>query len=150
MTLLMVLLKLVIGVSLLVFKGDSLRFFSSQVNRATACTMQFSSSFKTLDQFLSQTEVPALIDFHAQWCTPCQMMQPVLEDLANLFEGRIRIATVDTDKAPVLSSKYKIEALPTLLLFHNGKVLERLVGFKSTEELEKVLNDSLNHLTSVI
>lgn len=76
------------------------------------------AAYKTFDEFLQQVEVPVLVDFYAQWCGPCQMMQPVLEDIANRFEGQAKIAKVDTDKSPNLGSKYQVEALPTLILFN--------------------------------
>ena len=74
---------------------------------------------------LEQLDVPVLVDFYAQWCGPCQMMQPVLEDLASRLDSVARVAKVDTDKSPRLASRYQVEALPTLILFHKGKVIER-------------------------
>lgn len=82
-------------------------------------------NFKNFDEMLEQLDVPVLVDFYAQWCGPCQMMQPVLEDLASRLDSVARVAKVDTDKSPRLASRYQVEALPTLILFHKGKVIER-------------------------
>ena len=76
--------------------------------------------FKNFDDMLSRIEVPVLVDFYAQWCGPCVMMQPVLETLASRLGEEARVAKVDTDKSPRLGSRYQIEALPTLVLFHKG------------------------------
>ena len=75
---------------------------------------------------LTRIEVPVLVDFYAQWCGPCVMMQPVLETLASRLGDEARVAKVDTDKSPRLGSRYQIEALPTLVLFHKGNVLKIL------------------------
>lgn len=76
-------------------------------------------------------------------CGPCQMMQPVLEDLASRLEDQARIAKVDTDKSPRLASRYQVEALPTLILFHKGKVIEKYIGYKSADELEQEIKKYL-------
>ena len=93
--------------------------------------------FKNFDEMLEQLDVPVLVDFYAQWCGPCVMMQPILEDVAGRLENEAKVAKVDTDKSPRLGAKYQVEALPTLILFYKGQVIERYVGYRSADDLEK-------------
>ena len=99
--------------------------------------MVTSRRFKNFDEMLEQLDVPVLVDFYAQWCGPCVMMQPVLEDVAGRLENEAKVAKVDTDKSPRLGAKYQVEALPTLILFYKGQVVERYVGYRSADDLEK-------------
>ena len=123
--------------------------------RTTTQLYSEAPQFKNFDDMLSRIEVPVLVDFYAQWCGPCVMMQPVLETLASRLGDEARVAKVDTDKSPRLGSRYQIEALPTLVLFHKGDIIlsisyvchriiyslgrevERYVGYRSAEELER-------------
>ena len=102
--------------------------------------------YKNFDDMLEQLDVPVLVDFYAQWCGPCKMMQPVLEDIAGRMEDRIKVAKVDTDKSPKLGAKYQVDALPTLILFNNGQVVERFIGYMTADELEYAVNGSLQRL----
>lgn len=95
------------------------------ITRKTALHSE-TPQFKNFDDMLTRIEVPVLVDFYAQWCGPCVMMQPVLETLASRLGDEARVAKVDTDKSPRLGSRYQIEALPTLVLFHKGNVLKIL------------------------
>ena len=76
------------------------------------------------------------------------MMQPVLEEVASLMEGVARVAKVDTEKSPKLAARYQIEALPTLVVFHKGEVVERLMGYRSADELEYEMKGILKRLDS--
>lgn len=100
-------------------------------------------AFKTFDEMLVELEVPVLVDFYAQWCGPCKMMVPVLEDIAGRMENDIKVAKVDTDKSPNLGHRYQVEALPTLILFNKGQVLDRYVGYMTADELEKAVKSTL-------
>lgn len=76
------------------------------------------------------------------------MMQPVLEEVASRMEGVARVAKVDTEKSPKLAARYQIEALPTLVVFHKGEVVERLMGYRSADELEYEMKGILKRLDS--
>jgi thioredoxin len=102
--------------------------------------------YKTFDEFLASVEVPVLVDFYAEWCGPCRMMKDVLEVVASRFDGVARIAKVDTDKSPKLGSKYQVEALPTLILFHKGEVIERFVGYHSADDLEVKMKAAMTRI----
>ena len=75
-------------------------------------------------------------------------MKPVLEDLAGRMEGVARVAKVDTDKSPKLAARYQIEALPTLILFHEGEAIERIMGYRSADDLEKDIRNALARLST--
>lgn len=104
--------------------------------------------FKNFDDMLGQLECPVLVDFYAQWCGPCKMMQPVLEDIAGRMEDEIKVAKVDTDKSPRLGGRYQVEALPTLILFNKGEVIERYIGYMTADELEKAVKKTLLRISS--
>ena len=104
--------------------------------------------FKNFDDMLSQLECPVLVDFYAQWCGPCKIMQPVLEDIAGRMDEKIKVAKVDTDRSPRLGAKYQVEALPTLILFNKGQVVERYIGYMTADELEQAVDTTLKRLAS--
>ena len=106
------------------------------VNKRCSSTLFAAPAYKNFDDMLSNEAKPILVDFYALWCGPCQMMQPVLEDVAGRLEGKALVAKVDTDKSPRLANKYQIEALPTLILFHKGQIVEKFMGYMTADELE--------------
>mmetsp|Transcript_10688 Transcript_10688/g.14736 ORF Transcript_10688/g.14736 Transcript_10688/m.14736 type:complete len:153 (+) Transcript_10688:2-460(+) len=112
-------------------------------------SIHFSKSalkYKTFDEFLGSITEPVLVDFYAEWCGPCKMMQPVLEDVASRLENVAKVAKVDTDKSPRLGSRYEVEALPTLILFHNGQVVERFIGYRTADVLESEIRQALTKI----
>jgi thioredoxin 1 len=86
---------------------------------------------------LINTDKPVLIDFWAEWCGPCRMIGPVVEELATEMEGSVVIAKVDVDSNPSLSVQYGIRSIPALMVFKNGKVVEKMVGVQPKAELER-------------
>ena len=80
-----------------------------------------------------------LVDFWAEWCGPCKMIAPVLEQLSEELEGKVKIIKVDVDVEQQLAQKYNVMSIPTLLLFKDGNVLGQVVGFQSKAMLEKFI-----------
>lgn len=84
-----------------------------------------------------------LVDFYADWCGPCRMIAPIIEDLARDFKGRAVIAKVDVDQAQNVASKYNVTSIPTVILFVNGKEDKRVVGVRDKKAFESLLDAAL-------
>ncbi|MFN3379594.1 thioredoxin [Runella zeae] len=87
-----------------------------------------------------QGDTPVLVDFFAEWCGPCKMMSPIIKDFAAQMGDRVRVIKIDVDKNPAASQSYRIQGVPTLILFQNGKILWRQSGVVQKKQLEQVVN----------
>ncbi|MBN2119748.1 MAG: thioredoxin [Candidatus Omnitrophica bacterium] len=83
-----------------------------------------------------ESDIPALVDFWAEWCGPCLMVAPVLKEIAREYEGKLKVCKVNVDDAPHTASKYGVMSIPTLAVFKNGKVVDKVVGALPKTELE--------------
>jgi thioredoxin 1 len=91
------------------------------------------------DEVLSSAQ-PVLVDFWAEWCGPCKMIAPVLDELATEYGNRVKIAKVNIDENQNLAAQYRVTAIPTLLVFKGGQVMEQMVGAKSKRDLKASLD----------
>ena len=86
---------------------------------------------------------PALVDFWAEWCMPCKMIAPVIEDIAKEYAGKVKVGKVDTDANREISMKFGISAIPTLLFFKDGQVVKKFVGLQQKADIKKVIDELL-------
>ena len=75
-----------------------------------------------------ESDVPVLVDFYADWCGPCKMMAPVIEELSNEYEGKVKIGKLNVDEQPKTAEKYRVMSIPTILIIKNGQTVETIVG----------------------
>jgi len=97
---------------------------------------------------LIKGDIPVLVDFSAEWCGPCKMMAPVLEQLKSKMAGKIRILKIDVDKNRELAGQYRVQSVPTLILFQGGKTKWSGVGVMTSNHLENVININSNILSN--
>jgi thioredoxin 1 len=95
------------------------------------------------DQLVLKAETPVLVDFWAPWCRPCLMVAPILDELAEEYDEKITIARIDVDQNPKTAASYSIRAIPTMLLFKEGKPITNIVGFKPKAQLKEDLDATL-------
>lgn len=81
----------------------------------------------------------AIVDFFATWCGPCKMLTPIIDKLAEEFEGKVKIRKVDIDESPELAQEYKVMSVPTLVVFKNGEVVETLLGVQNRAKLVELI-----------
>lgn len=102
-------------------------------------------SESTFDSEVLAAQEPVLVDFSAVWCGPCKMLDPIVEELANEWNGKVKVVKLDVDHAPGVAMKYQVMGVPTLMLFVGGESRERITGFKPKDRIVSKLTPHLNH-----
>ena len=100
-------------------------------------TVNVTSTTKdTFAEEVLHASTPVLVDFWAEWCGPCKMLSPILDELAEEYQGRVKIVKVNIDQEQALATEYGVRAIPTLLLFTQGQVADQIVGLRSKRDLK--------------
>ena len=95
------------------------------------------------DQVVLQADKPVLVDLWATWCAPCRMVAPILDELAEEYNGKINFVKVDVDHNPKIAARYGVMSIPTLLIIKNGEPVSNIVGVRPKAELKRALDAAL-------
>jgi len=98
---------------------------------------------QNFEQEVFKNQKPVLVDFWAPWCMPCRFISPLIEKISEQYSGKIKTGKLNVDQAPNISSTFKIEAIPTLLIFNNGQLVDKIVGVVPYEVLESKIKPYL-------
>lgn len=104
---------------------------------ASANVKEFTDS--NFQKEVLEAQVPVLVDFWAEWCMPCKMLGPTIDQIADEFQGKVKVGKVDTDSNRDISVKYQINAIPTVIIFKGGQVAKKFVGLQSKGEFAAAL-----------
>ena len=100
-------------------------------------------SDQNFDQEVLKSDKPVLVDFWAEWCAPCRMIAPAVEAVAGEYADRVKVGKLNVDENQLVTSRYNIRSIPTLLVFKNGEIMEQLVGVTSKDTLVRLLEKNL-------
>jgi len=101
--------------------------------------METTFTDQNFEKEVLESKIPVLVDFWAEWCMPCRMVTPIVDELAREFEGKIKVGKLNVDENPQTASKYGILSIPTLMIFKNGEAVSRLMGVQPKEVLKSAL-----------
>jgi thioredoxin 1 len=102
--------------------------------------MPFELTDQNFQKEVLESETPVLVDFWAEWCSPCLMLAPIIKEIDEEYKGKLKVGKLDVDRNPDTAVKYGIMSIPSLLLFKNGKVETQLIGYQSKKSIIEKLN----------
>lgn len=105
--------------------------------------MEINLTKQTFDGEVVKSDIPVLVDFWATWCGPCRMVAPVIAEIADEYKGKAKVCKVNVDEESALAAENAIVSIPTVILFHNGKPVERVVGARSFDEYADLIDKYL-------
>ena len=105
--------------------------------------MEYKFTTDNFEKEVLQSELPVLVDFYADWCGPCKMMAPIVEGLAQDYDGKVKVGKLNIDDGMEIAQQYRVMSIPTFILFKDGKAVETSVGAMSKDELESKLQKVL-------
>ena len=105
--------------------------------------MEYKFTTDNFEKEVLQSELPVLVDFYADWCGPCKMMAPIVEGLAQGYDGKVKVGKLNIDDEMEIAQQYRVMSIPTFILFKDGKAVETSVGAMSKDELESKLQTVL-------
>ena len=105
--------------------------------------MEYKFTTDNFEKEVLQSELPVLVDFYADWCGPCKMMAPIVEGLAQGYDGKVKVGKLNIDDEMEIAQQYRVMSIPTFLFFKGGKVVDTSVGAMSKDELESKLQKVL-------
>ena len=106
-------------------------------------TTQLDVTDDDFDQVVLRAELPVLVDFWAEWCGPCHALEPVVEELAKAYDGKVKFVKMDTEQNFDVPARYGIRSLPTLLVFKGGQQVEQIMGLRPKVDLKRSLEKAL-------
>lgn len=101
-------------------------------------TLEFTDA--NFDEAVLQSDRPVLVDFWATWCGPCKALAPIIDELATDYEGKAKVGKVDTDANREVSVRFSVSAIPTVMLFHKGEIVQKFVGLRGKKDFQTALD----------
>ncbi len=98
---------------------------------------------KDFEELVLKSDLPVLVDFWAEWCGPCKMISPIIDEIGNEVEGKLKIVKVNIDEAPSLATQFNVMSIPTLIIFKGGAPVDQIVGALSKDQLLDKINSSI-------
>ena len=100
-------------------------------------------SSENFDEEVKNSDLPVLVDFWASWCGPCRMVAPIIDELADDFQGRAKVVKINVDEQRDLAVKYGVMSIPTIMLFKNGEVVDKIVGARPKSDFASMIEKNL-------